>query len=331
MSARVSATEAYNGYIAAHVIYAMERLDMFTALRKGPIDLAAFVKAHPVDAATFRALIDLAIEFGYLIESADSISLTDAGEEAYRLRGFFTWAVGGYADVFRGADTIAANRGAYGVDVCRDEAMVALGSAQAGVELMADTVSRVLAQVDFGVLADLGSGTSARICDVISGRPGTRGIGLDISAPATAIGEQTVKERNLESRVQALRADVLDVIHHRTHRETFAEVDTVMSFFLLHDLLADPAKRSDVLPRMREAFPAATTFLLADTVRRAPGADGPHLPIFSTGFELAHGLMGVPLYTKTEYERLFQAAGLRFAEPVALGAPHSWLFVLHTD
>lgn len=328
--AHLSVTRAYNGYIAAHVIFSLERLGVFAELRRCPADLETLAKILGADPATLQALVDNAIGFGYLISSDDRLTLSEAGEEVFRLRGFFTWAVGGYADVFRQAGAIAANERVYGVDVLRDEAMVALGAAQADEELMAGTVDGVLAGTGFKVIADLGSGTSDRLCRAVASHPGTTGIGLDISAAATSIATRNVREAGLNDRIQVIQADVLDVIAKGAHRASLAQVDTVMSFFLLHDLLADPEARCSILSCMCRAFPAARTFLLADTVlrTRAPAKTGRELPVFSTGFELAHALMDVPLHTKESYEQMFREAGFRLVESVALGVPHSWLFVL---
>ncbi len=104
-----------------------------------------------------------------------------------------------------------------------------------------------------------------------------------------------------------------------------------MCFFLLHDLLADPARRSGILPRMRETFPKAHTFVFGDTMLRSTARSRSHLPIFSLGFELAHAMMGIPLHTKETYEELFAAAGLRVGRVEPFSAPHSWLYVLHGD
>jgi uncharacterized membrane protein len=59
-----------------------------------------------------------------------------------------------------------------------------------------------------------------------------------------------------------------------------------------------------------------------------PPTDAGALPIFSLGYELVHAFMGVRLYPRAEYERLFERAGLTVARCVPFGTPHSWLYVL---
>nr|WP_296067763.1 class I SAM-dependent methyltransferase [uncultured Actinoplanes sp.] len=319
--------EAFNGYVAAQVVFAFDRLGLLDRLAG---EEALEVAALDGDQGVLAALVRAAEAYGYLTATGGWIRLTPAGREMAAMRGYFTWSVGGYRDVFAGAAELAAGRSRFGHEITRDEAMVALGSGQNDRSFMAPTLDDVLAGIDFGTIADLGSGVCARVSRVVAGRPGTRGVGLDISAPATELAERTIGDAGLTGRVRAVRADVLDVLDRGTSAE-LAEVDTVMSFFLMHDLLADPGRRPSVLPRLREAFPAATTFVLADTMVRPVTAQTRTVPVFSVGYELAHALMGIPLHSRETYEGLFAAAGLRTARVLPFGTPHSWLYVLHTD
>ncbi|MEU5810641.1 methyltransferase [Streptomyces sp. NPDC047718] len=325
--------QAYNGYVAGTVVNALDRLGIWDRLAANPLlDLRALAAetGPAVRERVLREIVRAAATCGWLRlqDGGDTALLTSAGQEMLRMRGYFTWGVGGYNEVFAQAHRIATGEAEFGTDVLRDEAMVALGSGQNDRSFMAGTLDDVLADVDFSVLADLGSGISARVSRVVGERPGTRGLGLDISGPATELGHRTIAQAGLADRVQAIQTDVLDVCHRAAHRDKLAEVDTVMSFFLLHDLLADPTTRPQTFTRMREAFPAARTFVLADTMLRPDSENSTSLPVFSLGYELAHALMGVPLHTKETYEELFAAAGLVPRRVVPFGTPHSWLYVL---
>lgn len=324
--------QAFNGYVAGTVVHTLDRLGVWERLAADPLlDLRVLAAelGPAVRERVLRELVRAAATCGWLrLQDTDKVLLTTAGQEIIRMRGYFTWGVGGYDEVFTQAHRIVTGEAAFGADVLRDEAMVALGSGQNDRAFMAGVLDDVLADVDFSVLADLGSGISARVSRVVADRPGTRGLGLDISGPATELGRRTIAEAGLADRVEAVRADVLDVCHRDALRDRLAEVDTVMSFFLLHDLLADPETRPRTFTRLREAFPAARTFVLADTVLRPDSADATSLPVFSLGYELAHALMGVPLHTKETYEELFAAAGLVPRRIVPFGTPHSWLYVL---
>lgn len=322
----------FNGYVAANVIFALDRIGFFTLMQREPtVPFDAARDRLGVDAELFGQLVRAAHVLRYVDLVEGDIVLTDAGRETARMRGYFTWAVGGYGEVFRQTADIATLVRRFGHDVHRDEGYVALGSGQNDAALMASTFDDVIGALDFGVLADLGSGTSERLVRVLRDRPGATGIGIDVSAAATELARAKVSAAGMTPRVQPVCANVLDIVRSPKALDTLRQADAVMSFFLLHDLLADPATRSSVLTRLREAFPRARTFLLADTVvRPATDADS-HLPVFSLGFELAHALMGVPLHTKAGYEQLFGEAGLRVRRCVPFGTPHSWLYVLDAD
>ncbi|MFJ3493025.1 SAM-dependent methyltransferase [Streptomyces sp. NPDC086091] len=327
----LDADTAFNGFISTHVVFALEQLGLFTWFDKeSRLDVPDFCRTRRTDETVLRHLLSAAESFGYLTVTGDRVTPTPAWSELRRKIGFFTWGVGGYHDVFANAATIARGERVFGQDVLRDEGMVALGSAQADLALMRHLLDEQIAALDFSVIADLGSGISERVCRLVKSRPGARGLGLDISASATDLAAGIVGRHGLTDRVQPICADVLDVLFRGRRIEGAEQVDVAMSFMFLHDLLVDPSTRGDVIPALRKAFPHAHTFLLADTTVR-PRGTGDTLPVFSSGFELAHALMGVPIYTREEYENLFREGGLHLRRTIPFGAPHTYLFVLEAQ
>ena len=334
----IGVDEAFNGYVAAQIIFALDRLGLLEELLEhGQADVRAAAVRLGADQRMLGELLRAAQTCGYVVLSDDVAAITPAGRDMAFMRGYFTWAVGGYADLFGNIAGLISGDLRFNGDVFRDEAMVALGAGQNDRAFMAGTVDQVVGQLDFTVLADLGSGVSTRLCRVAAACGGARGVGLDISDAATRLAQDVIRRAGLDGNVQALRADVLGLVTGTENYPVLAEVDAVMSFFLLHDLLAAPGTRSRVMPGLREAFPKARTFVLADTMLRPaePAGEtlpaGATLPVFSAGYELAHALMSVPLHTKDTYEALFAQAGLRTRQVLAFGTPHSWLYVLDAD
>ena len=320
---------AFNGFICANVVHALARLGAFQWLQQENVmDVASFCAENKLDDTVFRSLIRAAESFGYLVSRGDLVHVTRMGQDANQMLGFFTWSVGGYHDVFANAASVAKGERRFGVDLQRDEGMVALGSAQADTALMRHTLDEEITEIGFHTLVDLGAGVSERVSRLVKARPGARGIGIDISQPATELAKDTIDRYGLRDTVEPVCADVLDILFNERRVDGADEGDVVMSFMFLHDLLADPQHRDEVIPRLRSAFPKAHTFLLADTTVRPRNEGDESLPIFSSGFELAHALMGVPIYTREAYERLFDKGGLRLCRRVPFGAPHTYLFVL---
>jgi phenylpyruvate C(3)-methyltransferase len=318
----------FNGFVAANVVFSLDRLGLLDLLAAGPVPWASIEARH---GRAGLELVRVAVSLGYLTRRDGEAVLTPMGHQMHRMRGYFTWSVGGYHDVFRNAGAIIAGHESFGDTVVRDEAMVATGSGQNGARLMAHILDEAVEGLGFAHLADLGSGDGSRLRQLLSRRPAASATGYDISAPATALARQGFAKEGLSGRAAAVEANVLDLIDGRYRDSRAADVDAVVSVFLLHDLLADPGRRPRVLPGLRESFPQARTFLLADTMLR-PGPEEPeHLPVFAAGYELAHALMGVPLHTTDTYEELFAAAGLRPKRVLPFGTPHSWLYVLDAD
>ncbi|MEU0334486.1 SAM-dependent methyltransferase [Streptomyces sp. NPDC006193] len=327
----LDADTAFNGFISTNVVFALAQLGVFTWFDDaGRLDVPEYCRTHHLRETVFRRLLSAAEAFGYLVVTGDRVTPTPAWSDLREKIGFFTWGVGGYHDVFASAASLARGDRVFGQDVLRDEAMVALGSAQADLALMRHILDEQVAELDFSVIADLGSGISERVSRLVKSRPGARGLGLDISASATELAAGTVERHGLTDRVQPICADVLDVLFRGRRIEGADRVDIAMSFMFLHDLLVDPSTRMDVIPALRKAFPNAHTFLLGDTTVRPRSGDGA-LPVFSSGFELAHALMGVPIYTREEYEDLFREGGLHLRRTIPFGAPHTYLFVLEAQ
>ncbi|MGW4607239.1 methyltransferase domain-containing protein [Streptomyces sp. NPDC004532] len=328
----ISPADAYNGYIAANVVFALDRIGLLDRMERGEALYQDDVDTlTTMDTDRRAAVLRAAVGCGYLKAEEGVFLPTETGRDIARSRGYFTWAVGGYNEVFAHAGALSTGTARYDEDVHRDEAMVALGSGQADQSMFARQVQQAFEGVDFETLADLGSGTSARVRRVVSEHPGTRGFGIDISEPATAIARRNIAEAGLEGRVEAVCADALDLLEPNGGIGGAADADAVMSFLLLHDLLADPSTRADIFPRMREAFPRARSFVFADTMLRPVTGLDDKLPIFSAGFELAHAMMGVPLHPRETYEELFRCAGLRIARREPMATPHTWLYVLKAD
>ncbi|MFI9543144.1 SAM-dependent methyltransferase [Streptomyces sp. NPDC052016] len=312
-------------------MFALEQLGLFAWFdESNHLNVTEYCRLRKLDESVFRQLLSVAEAFGQLVVTGDRVTPAPAWSELRRKIGFFTWGVGGYHDVFAGAAAITRGERVFGRDVLRNEAMVALGSAQADMALMRHLLDEQIAELDFSVIADLGSGISERVCRLVASRPGARGLGLDISASATELAAGTVERYGLTDRVQPICADVLDVLFRGRRIEGADQVDVATSFMFLHDLLVDPSTRMDVIPALRKAFPNAHTFLLGDTTVR-PRGEGDTLPVFSSGFELAHALMGVPIYTREEYENLFREGGLHLRRTIPFGAPHTYLFVLEAQ
>jgi histidinol-phosphate aminotransferase len=318
--------ELFNGYVGAHVIFALHRLGALRHLaqaadgcRRDELALAAAVPADRLG-----ALLDVTERLGYVEFQGEALALTRAGREVVRQLGFFTWGVGGYGELLRNLEPMARGDARFGREVCRDEAQVASGSGEVDAALMRPIEDELLAELDFTSVADLGCGGATRLIRLCGRDSARTGLGIDISESACGLARKNVANAGLAARVT--------IVHENVERcfgaRTFPGVDLVTSFLMMHDLFNAATDGGSVMRSLRETFPDARYFLIADTTAQPwPELTGP-LPIFSLGFELLHSFMDVRIQPRAAYEDAFAAGGLAVERCVPFGAPSTWLYLL---
>jgi len=314
----------FNGYVGAHVIYALDQLGVWDELLNGPVSMSVLCAQHNADRARLQALLDSAAILGQVEIHGELVSLAPASTDLIRNRGFFTWAVGGYSDLLQEMAALTTGRKRWGQEVNRDEAMVAAGAADVGEALMTSVEADVLNGVDFTSVADVGCGDGSRLIRLCQREQPRLGVGIDISEAACKLAVKRVSDAGLSSHITI----ACENIFHSGNRAAFPGIDLVSSFMMLHDLFAAYRNGSEVMRALRFAFPDTRYFLLADTNAYPWHQSTGRLPIFSLQFELVHAFMNVPIRPKELYEETFVKAGLRIERCEPLGVPSTWLYLL---
>lgn len=319
--------ELFNGYVGSHVIFTLHQLGTLRRLAEEADGLRRDDLARTAGVSQDRlgALLEATERLGYVAPRGEGVALTPAGVEMIRQLGFFTWGVGGYGELLRNLEPMARGEARFGRDVRRDEARVAAGAGEVDVTLMRPIEDGLLAEVDFTSVADLGCGDATRLIRLCGGDDARTGLGIDISESACGLARKKVANAGLAERVTIVREDIQRCFGVRR----FPGVDLVASFLMMHDLLnAAPDDGGSVVRSLRETFPDARYFLIADTTAQPwSDLDGP-LPIFSLGFELLHSFMDVRIRPRSAYEDAFAAGGLTVERCVPFGAPSTWLYLL---
>jgi len=318
----------FNGFIGANVIYAFQRIQLFSVLQPGlaltPNEVSEKTKT---DLERLCALLRAGIAFGFFRQNEDgTVYVTEAGEEVRRLIGYFTWSVGGYGQVLRELGNLS--QGDKRWNHFRDEGMVALGSDQNNRSFMRHLLDEVLDGLTFNTIADLGCGNAGRLIDSCYRYPHVHGVGIDISEAAIDLAAANVQKHGMSDRIRLICANVLSVIRSEEHQSILADVDIVTSFMMLHDLYNLSHIWDKLFDQLLTVFPNASYYLFADTVRMPPLEELEELPIFNVGFELLHSFMGVRIPTKSTYDRAFAKAGLTVEKCIPFGTPNTYLYVL---
>ncbi|MGW0532199.1 aminotransferase class I/II-fold pyridoxal phosphate-dependent enzyme [Streptomyces sp. NPDC003032] len=317
----------FNGYVGANVVLALTELGVWDALADGPRTLDDLLARTGTDEAKFSALLRVAALLGHLELGPDTVELTPAGRELVRHCGYFTWGVGGYGEVMSRLAGLADGSVTFGREVNRDGRHVAVGSGQVGRWMMLPVEEKVTAALDYASVADLGCGDASRLIRLCGTDTARRGVGIEVNAAACESARQRIDEEGLSDRLDVVLADVLDHVDQRT----FPGIDLVTSFLMMHDLFELTGDPGGVMRMLRDVFPDARHFMIADTVAQDWSAQSGPLPVFSAEFELVHTFMETPILGLDTYEKAFAEAGLRVERREPFGAPSTWLWLLSTD
>ncbi|MFD7469875.1 aminotransferase class I/II-fold pyridoxal phosphate-dependent enzyme [Streptomyces tendae] len=316
----------FNGYVGAHVVLALTELRVWDALGEGPRSLDELLERTGADEARLSALLRVAALLGHVALDSDTVELTPAGRELVDHAGYFTWGVGGYGELMARLSGLADGSLAFGREVGRDGGRIAAGSGLVGRTMMLPVEEKVASAVDYTSVADLGCGDASRLIRLCGTDTERRGLGIEVNAAACESARQHIDRERLSHRLDVVQADVLDHVDRRT----FPDIDLVTSFLMMHDLFELTGDPAGVMRTLRDVFPNARHFMIADTVAQNWSAhDGP-LPVFSAEFELVHTFMDTPILGLDTYEKAFADAGLRVERREPFGTPSTWLWLLST-
>lgn len=324
----MNAPATFNGYIGSHLAYHLYHEGIFDRMQPSTTSNGLHL---PVDALTpyQEKLLEFSVRFGIFSEADSGIELTDLGASLKENVGFFVWMVGGYGEFFRNhaPHRQAAESPALPMVNGRE---VALGSRQANKAFMWDTILDTISDLEVSKVADLGCGSGGAILDICTNLPSVRGIGIDINEMAIEAGMKNIASSGMRDRIQLYCYNVLDALNGEVKQKVFNDVDTVLSFMMMHDLFNIEAPEI-VLRKIAETFPNAKKFLFADTFLSNCGPDRHATQMFSYGFEFVHHFMNIKLFRKSDYETAFSSAGYRIEKTIYLDVPSTYLFVLNRD
>jgi SAM-dependent methyltransferase len=317
----------FNGYVGAHVIYALTELGVWDAIGEEPVPIDSVVRQTGADETKLTTLLRSGALLGCLRVGPDSVAVTPAGREVSRHSGYFTWGIGGYGELMGRLADIAGGAVSFGREVGRDGRRIAAGSGSVGRTMMLPVEKDVAADLHYSFVADLGCGDASRLIRLCGGDAGRTGVGIEVDRAACESAQRRIDAEGLNDQIEVVCADVLDHLDRRT----FPGVDLVTSFLMLHDLFESTGDPAGVMRQLREVFPDARHFLLADTVAQDWSAHTGPLPVFSAEFELVHAFMETPILGLDTYEKAFADAGLQVDRREPFGTPSTWLWLLSTD
>ena len=312
----VEASDIFNSAVATYAVAAAWELGALEALeRDGALDAADFAARHELQYATTRAMFIALASVGVVRRHGDQISLGPNFDDVNRGKALFHWLSRGCASLFAQMPVIAQQANRSGQFYQRDAAAISYACRDINARFFDPVFHIALAGLSYARVADLGCGSAERLIQIVRGRDGLAGVGVDIATGALDVARAAIAEAGLVDRVTLIQQDVLAI----EPRPEFAGVDLVTCFLMGHDFW--PRENCvRTLRRIRAAFPGVRRFLLGDTTR-TPEFPDDQVPLFTLGFETAHAMMGVYLPSLDEWEQVFPEGGWRLARRHTIDMP----------
>ncbi|WP_067504338.1 methyltransferase domain-containing protein [Actinoplanes sp. TFC3] len=323
----MSAASLFNAYVTTAAVSASFEIGLLDEVaRHGKLDGDQFAADRGLYPPAVHAVVTTLADAGVLrvVETGPVVLAGGpAFDDVWTNKGYFLWLVGGYGEMLSRMARLTTEATRAATDPGhRDGGAIARAGKDYGRHFVDPIVDRLFGEHDFAFLADLGCGSANRIIRLATTYPDRRFLGIERDSGAIAVACRAVADAGLADRITIIEGD----LQRLADRPEFAEVDTLMSFFLGHDFWPrDACLRT--LDGIRQAFPNAGTFLLSDTYASPRQSTGDK-PIFTLGFEVTHALMGQYVPTAAEWCALFEESSWRLTGRTTLDIAYSEVFHL---
>lgn len=306
--------DLFQGYAISSVLASLQMAGLLPELAGAGLSQQTIDANGGDNAKLLTASLRYLANRGLIQEEGGVFTLTGYGADVSRDVGYLVWLVGGYGEPLRRVDAFLGGTKRYGTDYPRDGRWVADGSAVIGKTDVVPDAMDLLGRHEFHTVLDLGCG-NARFLSNVCKRFGSKGIGVDLSPAACVEAGKVIAELGMEDQVRVEVGDAgeLDKV------PGLEEVDLVVAFFLLHEILASGRDvLVDYLKNMSKQLPPGASFLIAE-VEPPTGAVSPEY--FTPEFTYIHAIMRQFLYTAEDWTSALAEGGFAIKEVVRCGMP----------
>jgi SAM-dependent methyltransferase len=288
------------GHVTCTVFASLEMIGLLDELAGPGLRAADLGQNRFLAEATLRYLAQRDV----VTRTADEVyRLTDAGRELHADRGYLVWLSGGYGEALHHFGDLLTGKRRFGADIDRNVRWVAVGTALAGQQDLRPDVMRILGEISFDRVADIGCG-NAHFLIAACQAAGGGGVGVDISPDACAEGRQELAKAGMTDRIAIYEAD-------GTKAATLPEledVQLVVTFFFLHEVLEHGYDvLVEYLRGICDRLPAGAHMLTAEETPPAGEQNVPEL--LTPEYSLTQALMRQTLLTEDGWREAFTEAG----------------------
>ncbi|MBC3840154.1 methyltransferase domain-containing protein [Streptacidiphilus sp. 4-A2] len=314
---RRPAFDLLEGYIMCSVLASLDDAGTLELLAERGITIDEVGGNHQLARDTVLYLADR----GVVAPDGDRYQLTHYGKELLRDKGYIYWIAGGFGEPFWRFKELVAGTHHYGHDIVRDGRIVAISSADLGLEDIKPYVHSLLSEIDYTRAADLGCGNARNLIG-ICGIKGAEGVGVDISPEAVAEARQEVAKAGLEGKIQIYEADASDA----SALPRLEEVDLLVGFFFMHEVLGQGLDAFiEFLRGVAARLPIGAHVLAAEVL--PPERDRAYPEAFTPEFTLIHALMGQGLLSEEGWCDAFRKGGFEIKKTIRPNIPGGLLLL----
>ncbi|MFF4412596.1 SAM-dependent methyltransferase [Streptosporangium sp. NPDC001559] len=309
--------ELLEGYIMCSVLASLDDLGVLDILEEKGLRVEDVGGNLQLARDTVFYLVDR----GVLAPDGDVYRLTGYGRELLRDRGYIFWIAGGFGEPFWRFGELVSGKSKYGKDISRDGRIVAVSSADLGLEDLKPYVHSLLSEIEFTRVADFGCGNARNLIG-ICGLKDADGLGVDISADAIAEARREVAKDGLTERITVVEADASNA----AAIPGLESVDLVVGFFFMHEVLEQGLDYFiSYLRGLAERLPAGAHVLAAEVL--PPQRDRACPETFTPEFTLIHALMGQGLLSEEGWSDAFRQGGFEIRKTVRPNIPGGLLLL----
>ncbi len=305
---RLAWEEIISGYFTTRAMSTMFNVGVFDHIRKkGYINLSNFADANRLDAEKLNVLCDYLFALKILKKHPDGYALEKKGKILTHVaRGWFD-LVYGYEDLFHNLDALVRGEKRYGTDFHRNGEFVAKGSGEIEKWFYFPLAREIIEKKGFRNLLDLGCGDGTFLRMMCEGDEYLTGFGIDLSVDAIKLGIKIAIQKKLNDRIFLLAEDISNV---QRLPESFRKIDSAITFFVLHEILAQGLDDLiKFLKRFRSFFPDVP-LIVFEAIRARPEElrkrSGP-----AAQYALFHHLSNQRLVGRKRWRSIFKDAGFQ--------------------
>lgn len=217
--------------------------------------------------------------------------------------GYLSWALRACAPLINNAKEFSENNEEAQLKYPRSGGLVARTSKWMGEKSFYPQPENAIVAMAPKKIVDLGSGSGGFLIRMLKKIPGSKGVGIDLSASATEQAVRAASEAGMSDRLQFVTAPIQVLVEDAS---LIRDADIIHAGFVMHDLLPAEEETLDALLRACCAHAIKGTLIIVDAIPVAPSNwEKP----FAAAFNHLHNhFMSRKLLSEEEWtEKLFRA------------------------